>query len=130
MTDVLRDEPRGGGDVFNPECPARSVLDLLAEKWTLLIVHALSERTMRTGELRRRVLGISEKMLIQSLRRLEDSGLVLRTSYPEVPPRVEYQLSPLGISLSNAVKTLDRWVEENAEAISQGRGVLSSRDRA
>ena len=76
-------------DVFLPDCPARKVLELLAEKWSLLIVHALSERHYRTSELRRRIGGISEKMLIQSLRRLEQHGLVHRHSFEEVPPHVE-----------------------------------------
>jgi DNA-binding HxlR family transcriptional regulator len=101
-------------DVFLADCPARKVLGLLAEKWTLLVVHALSERTYRTAELRRRIGGVSEKMLIQSLRRLEQHGLVVRTSRPEVPPRVEYALTPLGLSLSSVVRELDRWVEANA----------------
>ncbi|HEY0178706.1 MAG TPA: helix-turn-helix domain-containing protein [Dokdonella sp.] len=101
-------------DVFLADCPARKVLGLLAEKWTLLIVHALSERTYRTAELRRRIGGISEKMLIQALRRLEQHGLVARTHYAEVPPRVEYALTPLGFSLSGVVRELDRWVEAHA----------------
>lgn len=70
-------------DVFLADCPARKVLALLAEKWTLLVIHALSERSYRTAELRRRIGGVSEKMLIQALRRLEECGLVARTSYPE-----------------------------------------------
>jgi DNA-binding HxlR family transcriptional regulator len=98
-------------DVFLADCPARKVLGLLAEKWTLLVIHALSERTYRTAELRRRIGGVSEKMLVQALRRLEQHGLVARTSYPEVPPRVEYSLTPLGFSLSSVVRELDRWVE-------------------
>ena len=102
-------------DVFLVDCPARRVLELLAEKWALLVVHALSEGTRRTGELRRRVTGVSEKMLIQTLRRLEAHGLVHRTSYAEVPPRVEYELTALGWSLSSVVTALDRWVEANAE---------------
>ncbi len=101
-------------DVFLADCPARKVLALLAEKWTLLVIHALSERSYRTAELRRRIGGVSEKMLIQALRRLEQSGLVARTSYPEVPPRVEYALTPLGYSLSSVVRELDRWVEAHA----------------
>ncbi len=99
--------------MFVADCPARKVLSLLAEKWALLIIHALSERTYRTAELRRRIGGISEKMLIQSLRRLEQHGLVARQSYPEVPPRVEYSLTPLGFSLSSVVRELDRWVEQH-----------------
>lgn len=104
-------------DVFLPNCPARSVLTLLAEKWSLLTLHALSEGTYRTGELRRRIGGISEKMLIQTLKRLESAGLVVRTSYSEVPPRVDYALTELGWSLSPIVKALDGWVEQHAKAI-------------
>ncbi len=104
-------------DVFLPNCPARKVLGLLSEKWTLLVVHALSERSYRTAELRRRIGGVSEKMLIQALRRLEQHGLVARTSYREVPPRVEYALTPLGLSLSSVVRELDRWVEANAHEV-------------
>ena len=105
-------------DVMSPDCPARAVLSLLAEKWALLIIHALSEETRRTGALKRRVGGISEKMLIQTLKRLEDVGLVARRAYPEVPPRVEYELTELGWSLSPLVKALDRWVEEHAIGMS------------
>lgn len=110
-------------DVFLVDCPARRILELLAEKWALLVIHALSEGTRRTGELRRRVTGVSEKMLVQTLRRLELHGLVHRTSYSEVPPRVEYQLTALGWSLSSVVTALDTWVEANAEqmAFSQKR---------
>jgi DNA-binding HxlR family transcriptional regulator len=107
-------------DVFLPDCPARSVLVLLAEKWAMLILHALSEGTQRTGTLRRRIGGISEKMLIQTLKRLESASLVTRTSYAEVPPRVEYELTALGWSLSPLVKALDHWVEQNAKTIIAG----------
>ena len=107
-------------DVFLPDCPARSVLVLLAEKWSMLILHALSEGTQRTGALRRRIGGISEKMLIQTLKRLESASLVTRTSYAEVPPRVEYELTDLGWSLSPLVKALDHWVEQNAKTIIAG----------
>lgn len=106
-------------DVFLADCPARKVLSLLAEKWTLLVVHALSERTYRTAELRKRISGVSEKMLIQALRRLQQHGLVTRTSYPEVPPRVEYALTPLGLSLSSVVRELDQWVEAHAIEIEE-----------
>lgn len=107
-------------DVFLPNCPARSVLTLLAEKWSLLTLHALSEGTYRTSELRRRIGGISEKMLIQTLRRLERAGLVRRTSHAEVPPRVDYALTDLGWSLSPIVKALDEWVEQHAKLIVAG----------
>lgn len=104
-------------DVFRADCPARAVLALLAEKWALLVIHALSERTYRTAELRRRIDGISEKMLIQTLRRLERHGLVARTSHAEVPPRVDYALTPLGQSLGSVVRALDQWVEAHTPEI-------------
>lgn len=99
---------------MRPDCPARALLSLLAEKWALLVIHALSEGTARTGALKRRIGGVSEKMLIQTLKRLEGVGLVDRRVYPEVPPRVEYALTDLGWSLSPVVRALDRWVEEHA----------------
>lgn len=100
-------------DVFSAECRSREVLDMLAQKWSLLILHSLDEGPKRTAELRRHVDGISEKMLIQTLRGLERSGFVARRAYPEVPPRVEYRLTPLGTSLSGLVRALDDWVETN-----------------
>lgn len=105
-------QPEAG--VFQAQCPARQLLDILAEKWTLLIVHALAGGPLRTGELRRRIEGISEKMLIQSLRSLQEHGLVERRSYAEVPPRVDYRLTERGLTLTPIVKTLDAWVEANA----------------
>lgn len=105
------------GNVFDPACPSRAVLEVLAEKWALLLVHVLTEGPARTAQLRRRVGGISEKMLIQTLRRLERSGLVARRAYPEVPPRVEYSLTELGASLSGPITALDRWVERNLPEI-------------
>ena len=103
------------GDVFKEACPAREVLDVLASKWTLLIVHALASGPTRTGVLRRRIEGISEKMLTQTLKELERRKLVTRHSYPEVPPRVDYELTPLGRSLSEIVKILDSWVEKHGK---------------
>ncbi len=101
------------GDVFNAFCPSRAILEVLAEKWALLLIHTLADGPARTAELRRRIGGISDKMLIQTLRRLERNGFVARRAYPEVPPRVEYSLTPLGASLSEPITTLDRWVERN-----------------
>lgn len=86
---------------------------VLAEKWTLLIVTALVAGPKRTAEIRRCVDGISEKMLIQTLRKLETYALVSRKSYPEVPPRVEYRLTPLGRSLARLAGLFGRWVERN-----------------
>jgi DNA-binding HxlR family transcriptional regulator len=104
-------------NVYNSACPSRRVLAVLAEKWTLLIVAQLAEGPMRTAEIRRRVDGISEKMLIQTLRKLESYALVSRRSYPEVPPRVEYRLTPLGRSLARLAGLFGRWVERNVRQL-------------
>ncbi len=110
--------PQGcNGNVFNPSCPARAVLEVLAEKWALLLVHTLAQGPARTAELRRRIGGISDKMLIQTLRRLERNGFVTRRAYPEVPPRVEYALTALGASISEPITLLDRWVEQHLHDI-------------
>jgi DNA-binding HxlR family transcriptional regulator len=100
-------------NVFSAACPSRRVLAVLAEKWTLLIVTQLAKGPMRTAEIRRSVDGVSEKMLIQTLRKLEGFGLVSRRSYPEVPPRVEYRLTALGRSLARLARLFGRWVERN-----------------
>jgi len=104
-------------NVFNARCPSRRVLSLLAEKWTLLVVSQLARGPMRTAEIRRSVDGVSEKMLIQTLRKLENFRLVSRRSYPEVPPRVEYRLTPLGRSLARLTGLFGRWVERNVVSL-------------
>lgn len=104
-------------NVYSSACPSRRVMAVLAEKWTLLIVSALADGPKRTSEIRRRVDGISEKMLIQTLRKLEGFGLVSRRSYPEVPPRVEYRLTALGRSLSRLASLFGRWVERNVQSL-------------
>jgi DNA-binding HxlR family transcriptional regulator len=109
------------GNVFNSKCLSRLVLDLLAEKWALLIIHSLSQSEKRTAELRRHIDGISEKMLIQTLRTLERHGFVARRAFAEVPPRVEYRLTPLGARLSDLVKALDDWVEGNYQDIERAK---------
>jgi DNA-binding HxlR family transcriptional regulator len=100
-------------DVFNAQCPSRRILAVLAEKWTLLVLAQLAHGPMRTAEIRRAVQGVSEKMLIQTLRKLELYGLVSRRSYPELPPRVDYRLTPLGRSLARLAGLFGRWVEGN-----------------
>lgn len=110
------------GNVFSGVCPARHVLAVIADKWSLLLIHALAHGgTLRTAELRRRVEGISERMLIQTIRRLERFGLVARQAYAEVPPRVEYSLTPLGHSLSEPIRAIDHWVERNVAEITRAQ---------
>jgi DNA-binding HxlR family transcriptional regulator len=117
-------------NVFNAGCPARAVLEVLAEKWALLLVHMLARGPARTSELRRQIGGISEKMLIQTLRRLERNGLVMRRAYAEVPPRVEYALTPLGKSLSGPITVLDRWVEQHLPELSAAQREFDRRAAA
>lgn len=99
-------------DVMDATCAARQVLDLIADKWTVLIIYALSTETRRYNELKRMVGGITNKMLTQTLRRLEDYDIVHREVYPEIPPRVEYSLTPLGRDLADLVQGLITWSEQ------------------
>jgi DNA-binding HxlR family transcriptional regulator len=109
-------------NVYSAACPSRRVMAVLAEKWTLLVVAALADGPMRTAELRRCVDGVSEKMLIQTLRKLESYALVSRKSYPEIPPRVEYRLTPLGRSLARLAGLFGRWVEKNVVTLLRAEG--------
>jgi len=107
----------GHPGVFADGCPTRTVLDHVMGKWGILVLLALSEGTQRWGALRRSIDGISEKMLASTLKTLEADGLVLRTAYPEVPPRVEYALTGRGNDLMTHVIPLMGWVAENATDI-------------
>jgi DNA-binding HxlR family transcriptional regulator len=118
------------GNVFDAGCPARAILEILAEKWALLLVHMLAQGPARTAELRRRIGGISDKMLIQTLRRLERSGFVERRAFPEVPPRVEYSLTELGLSLSGPITMLDGWVEKHLAEIKLAQQAFDRRGQA
>ena len=100
-------------NVMDEACPSRKVLDRIADKWTALIIYALSDGTLRYGELQRRVGGITQKMLTQTLRSLEKDGLVERRVYPVVPPMVEYSLTPLGRSLREPLGAIRKWAERN-----------------
>lgn len=105
------------GEIFLAGCPTRVVLDHIMSKWGVLVLLALTDGTLRWGELRREVDGISEKMLASTLRILEADGIVARTSYPEVPPRVEYSLTDLGRELMERMLPLIQWVAARADAI-------------
>src|SRR5262249_43812771 len=98
-------------DVYDKNCPTRHALDRIADKYTVLIVVFLHNRPRRFSELQRTITGISQKMLTQTLRSLERDGLITRTIYPEVPPRVEYALTPLGETLITPLAALREWAE-------------------
>src|SRR5262245_54480967 len=93
------------------------VVALLADKWTIPVIHALARGTKRTGELRRALAGVSQKMLTQTLRALERQGLIERRVYPVVPPRVEYRLTPMGESINRPLRQLCDWTLENGAAL-------------
>lgn len=104
-------------DVFAEACPSRALLARVANKWSMLVIDALGEESVRNGVLLRRIEGVSQKMLTETLRSLEEMDLVERRSLGSVPPHVEYRLTPLGLSLREAVCRLDRWVEVNMERL-------------
>lgn len=114
-------------DICNAMCPSRYLLELLAEKWALLVIFRLNIKPHRTAELRREIGGVSEKMLIQTLRKLERFGLVLRRDYGEVPPRVEYQLTDLGLSLADPVRQVERWVANNMKEVLKAKERFDSK---
>jgi DNA-binding HxlR family transcriptional regulator len=109
-------------DVMSAACPSRQVLGRVADKWTMLVLSALSaEEVLRFSELRRRIEGVTQKMLTQTLRGLERDGLVERTVYPTVPVTVEYRLTALGHSLAAAVSVIKAWAYENIEELERAR---------
>lgn len=119
-------------DVFAAECPTREVLTHLTSRWGVLVLIALREvEVMRFSELRRRIGGVSEKMLAQTLSTLEVDGFVERKAYPEVPPRVEYRLTKLGRDAGERVEQLAVWIEGNLKRVQAARrSFLSLQDGA
>jgi len=104
-------------DVYEDRCPTRQVLDRLADKWSLLILDRLGARPVRFNHLRRDIKGVSQKVLSQTLKKLERDGLVTRTVFPTVPVTVEYALTPLGNTLTETVAALAHWAERNMNAV-------------
>ncbi len=105
------------GDVFAPDCPSRAVLKRITSSWGLLVLVALRDGTLRFSELRRRVNGVSERMLAQTLQQVEAHRMVERRSYPVVPPHVEYSLTPLGQEAAAKVEDLIEWIQANLAAL-------------
>ncbi|MBF6413504.1 winged helix-turn-helix transcriptional regulator [Nocardia cyriacigeorgica] len=114
-------------DAYSAKCPTRQVLDHIAGKWTVLVVDALLEGTMRYTDLSRRIEGVSQKMLAQTLRSLEGDGFITRTVYPTIPPRVEYDLTALGRSLAEPITALRQWTEDHINEIEQARRRVTDR---
>lgn len=116
LTEQMRD-----GNLFAEQCPSRDVLKHVTSRWGVLILVALQEGTHRFSDLRRKMGGVSEKMLAQTLQWLEADGFVNRKSYPVVPPHVEYSLTPLGFEVAEKVAGLADWIELNLPRVLASR---------
>ncbi|MCS3604375.1 DNA-binding HxlR family transcriptional regulator [Buttiauxella sp. BIGb0471] len=116
LTEQMRD-----GNLFAEQCPSRDVLKHVTSRWGVLILVALQGGTHRFSDLRRKMGGVSEKMLAQTLQWLEADGFVNRKSYPVVPPHVEYSLTPLGCEVAEKVSGLADWIELNLPRVLASR---------
>ena len=109
------------GQVLSNECPSREILEHLTTKWSVLVLRCLSEGIHRFSELKQRIDGVSEKMLAQTLKVLEKDGFLIRTVYPVVPPKVEYQLTILGSQAAEKLNHLIGWIERNLPEIMENK---------
>jgi len=115
-------------EVYQGNCPTRAILDRIADKWTTLIIGILAQSERRRfNELRRMIGGISQKMLTQTLRDLERDGLVNRTMYAEIPPRVEYELTPLGKTLCGPISALTQWAHDHIDEVKRAQNEFDAR---
>jgi DNA-binding HxlR family transcriptional regulator len=108
-------------DVMSPDCPSRSIMQRMGDKWTPLVFLALEAGPRRFSQLRQDIGGVTPKVLTQTLRSLERDGLLTRTIYPEVPPRVEYELTALGATLLGPLAVVRAWSQDHAEKIIRAR---------
>jgi DNA-binding HxlR family transcriptional regulator len=115
------------GDLFDPNCATRLVLDRIGDKWTVLVVLLLSDGSMRFSELRAHLGAVAPKVLTQTLRRIERDGLVTRRVYAEVPPRVEYTLTDLGRSLTRPIAAVADWAETHVGEITAAQAGYDAR---
>jgi DNA-binding HxlR family transcriptional regulator len=113
-------------NVYDPDCPTRTVLDRIGDKWTVLIVLVLLRGPQRFSELRGGIGKIAPKVLTETLRRLERDGIVTRTAYAEMPPRVVYALTPLGRSLEAPIRLIAAWAEEHIYGVVAAREVFDA----
>ena len=133
MKDGTSKSPRHTRDTGpdpDPQCEVRTILDRIADKWSLLVICILANGVRRFSELRREIDGISQRMLTLTLRQLEREGLVTRTVFPVVPPRVDYELTPLGSTLLETIQTLVAWAGEHGNEIIEARAAYDARAAA
>jgi len=120
--------PTKSWDPYTRGCPSRDLLDRIGDKWTVLVLGELGKQgTCRFTELRKQLAGVSEKMLTQTLRALERDGMVRRTVYPTVPVRVEYDLTPLGETLREPLRSLTDWSVRHIEDVLTAREEYDAR---
>lgn len=128
MTTNLAEHPLDAFDAFDASCPSRRLLDTIGDKWASLVVVALGlEGPLRYTELSRRIAGVSQKMLTQTLRNLERDGLLTRTVTPSVPVRTDYELTPLGDSLLGTLRHLKEWAEAHMRDVDDARAAYDAR---
>lgn len=116
-----RERERRAYNAYVAECPSRQVLDAISDKWVTLVLTALADGPQRYTDLSRRIAGVSQKMLTQTLRRLERDGLLTRTITPAVPVRVDYQLTSLGETILPVVAAIKQWSEAHIDEIHAAR---------
>ncbi|MGK5557009.1 winged helix-turn-helix transcriptional regulator [Actinomadura kijaniata] len=122
MDATAAERPAEGFDAFAVSCPSRRLLDTIGNKWASLVIVALGlEGPMRFSALSARIAGVSQKMLTQTLRNLERDGLLTRTVTPSVPVRVDYGLTPLGLSLVETISHLKEWAEAHMAEVDRAR---------
>ncbi|MBZ5740989.1 winged helix-turn-helix transcriptional regulator [Nocardioides mangrovi] len=123
-----REQAKVAYDAFLAGCPSRQLLDRLSDKWVALVLAALAEQgTMRYSELARRLAGVSQKMLTQTLRTLERDGLLIREVTPTVPVTVDYTLTPLGSSLDGVMRQVKAWAELHMDDVRSAREEYDAR---
>ncbi|RJQ85114.1 winged helix-turn-helix transcriptional regulator [Amycolatopsis panacis] len=114
------------GNPYDRDCPTRQLLDRIGDQWTVLIVGALRAGPLRFTQVGKRVEGISQKVLTQTLRSLVRDGILVRTAYPVIPPKVEYELTPLGRDLAEPLDMLDRWARHHMDQVTAARAAFDA----
>lgn len=114
-------------NTYAADCPTRQILDRIADKWAVLILQLLADEPQRFNALRRKIQGLSQKVLSQTLKTLERDGFVTRTAFPTVPVTVEYALTPLGASLAETLTPLSRWAEAHIKDVEAARAAFDHR---
>jgi DNA-binding HxlR family transcriptional regulator len=117
-------------NVLNEMCPSRQTLEIIADKWATLVLVSIARGINRHNRMLREIGGISKKMLAQTLRKLEQNGIINRKVYPVVPPMVEYTLTPIGKELMEPISMLGTWAEKNAEAVQKARETYEERENS